>query len=126
MAKRGDPRSQRKYKAIRLTVLARDQYTCYYCNQPAHTVDHIIPVSRSTEAEAYDPNNMVACCSRCNSKRGSRNQAVFLAQAATPPAFSFNISPIHTNQSKSVQNGQTTIRVDADSPFINPGQPGAN
>ena len=54
MAKRGDPRSQRKYKAIRLTVLARDQYTCYYCNQPAHTVDHIIPVSRSTEAEAYE------------------------------------------------------------------------
>ena len=83
MAKRGDPRSQRKYKAIRLTVLARDQYTCYYCNQPAHTVDHIIPVSRSTEAEAYDPNNMVACCSRCNSRRGSRNQGVFLAQTAT-------------------------------------------
>ena len=93
MAKRGDPRSQRKYKAIRLTVLARDQYTCYYCNQPAHTVDHIIPVSRSTEAEAYDPNNMIACCSRCNSKRGSRNQAVFLAQTATPPAFSSSLSP---------------------------------
>ena len=44
MAKRGDPRRQRKYRAIRLTVLARDQYTCYYCNQPANTVDHIIPV----------------------------------------------------------------------------------
>jgi len=102
MAKRGDPRSQRKYKAIRLTVLARDQYICYYCQSPAHTVDHIIPVSRSTEAEAYDPNNMVACCSRCNSKRGSRNHAVFLAQAATPPASRSKISP---RQSSTVPAG---------------------
>ena len=94
--KRGDPRSQRKYKAIRLVVLARDQYTCYYCNSPAHTVDHIIPVSRSTEAEAYDPNNMIACCSRCNSKRGSRNHSVFLASMSTPLAFMNEISPSMT------------------------------
>jgi 5-methylcytosine-specific restriction endonuclease McrA len=94
--KRGDPRNQRKYKAIRLIVLARDQYTCYYCNSPAHTVDHVVPVSRSSEAEAYDPNNMVACCSRCNSKRGSRNQGVFLAQTATPYAFLSSLSPSMT------------------------------
>lgn len=98
MAKRGDPRSQRKYRSIRLTVLARDQYTCYYCNSPAHTVDHLVPVSRSTEAEAYDPNNMVACCSRCNSKRGNRNHSVFLAQLATPPAFISSLSPKMTEK----------------------------
>jgi hypothetical protein len=38
----------------------------------------------------------------------------------------FNNSPKGANQSKSVQNGHTTIHVDADSPFISPGQPGAN
>ena len=107
MALRGDPRRQRKYRAIRLTVLARDQYICYYCNQPAHTVDHIIPVSRSTEAEAYDPNNMVACCSRCNSKRGSRNQGVFLGSKATPPVFYERSLP-------------ETVRTVPDSPFSKP------
>jgi hypothetical protein len=106
--RRGDPRNQRKYKAIRLTVLARDQYVCYYCNSPATTVDHIIPVSRSTEAEAYDPNNMVACCSRCNSKRGSRNHGVFLAQQNTPPASLFNLSPKMT---ETVHKGPMTGNV---------------
>jgi 5-methylcytosine-specific restriction endonuclease McrA len=94
--RKGDPRSQRKYKAIRLTVLARDQYICYYCQSPAHTVDHIIPVSRSDEASAFDPNNMVACCSRCNSRKGSRNHGVFLAQTATPPVFPACISPMES------------------------------
>jgi 5-methylcytosine-specific restriction endonuclease McrA len=92
--RRGDPRSQRKYKAIRLMVLARDQYTCYYCQTPdANTVDHIVPVSRSDENAAYDPNNMVACCSRCNSSKGSRSQRVFLARTPTPPVFSSSFSP---------------------------------
>ncbi|MEI6568833.1 MAG: HNH endonuclease signature motif containing protein, partial [Verrucomicrobiota bacterium] len=83
--KRGDPRSQRKYKAIRLIVLARDQYTCYYCQSPdANTVDHIEPVSQMEDkSDAYNPDLMVACCARCNSSKGSRSQAVFLARTAT-------------------------------------------
>jgi len=103
--RKGDPRSQRKYKAIRLTVLARDQYICYYCQSPAHTVDHIIPVSRSDEASAFDPNNMVACCSRCNSRKGSRNHGVFLAQTATPPALLSSLSP---NVVETVHKGPMT------------------
>ena len=92
--KRGDPRSKRKYKLVRLQVLARDEYTCQYCYSPdATTVDHIVPVSKSEPHMAYDPNNMLACCVRCNSSKGSRSQRVFLAQTSTPPAFSSCFSP---------------------------------
>jgi 5-methylcytosine-specific restriction endonuclease McrA len=93
--KRGDPRSQRRYKAARLVVLSRDQWTCYYCQSPdATTVDHIYPVSKMENIEdAYNPEMMVACCKRCNSSKGSRSQAVFLAQTSTPPAFLSSFSP---------------------------------
>ena len=37
MAKRGDPRLTRDYKAFRLKVLARDQWSCFYCQQPSTT-----------------------------------------------------------------------------------------
>ena len=92
--KRGDPRSQRKYKAVRLQVLSRDNHTCFYCNAEADTVDHIVPVSRSQDkSEAFNPNNLIACCRRCNSSRGNKSQAVFLAHKATPPVLSVCISP---------------------------------
>jgi len=95
--RRGDPRSQRKYKAVRLTVLARDNHTCFYCNAEADTVDHIVPVSKSDDkSEAYNPNNLVACCKRCNSSRGDRSQAAFLARTATPPVFSGHPSPMQS------------------------------
>jgi 5-methylcytosine-specific restriction endonuclease McrA len=42
--KRGDPRGSRAYKTRRLEVLQRDQWTCFYCMQPATTVDHVIPI----------------------------------------------------------------------------------
>jgi 5-methylcytosine-specific restriction endonuclease McrA len=92
--RRGDPRSQRKYKAVRLQVLSRDNHTCFYCNAEADTVDHIVPVSKSDDkSEAYNPNNLIACCKRCNSSRGNKSQAVFLATNATPPVFSSSFSP---------------------------------
>jgi 5-methylcytosine-specific restriction endonuclease McrA len=87
MAKRGDPRLSRDYKAFRLKVLARDQWSCHYCQQPANTVDHIIPVSKAPDlVVSFD--NAVACCQSCNSAKGSRNQGVFLGRKATPPVFS--------------------------------------
>ena len=95
--RRGDPRSQRKYKAVRLTVLARDNHTCFYCNAEADTVDHIVPVSKSDDkSEAYNPNNLVAACKRCNSSRGNRSQAAFLAKSATPPVFSSRMYPMQS------------------------------
>jgi 5-methylcytosine-specific restriction endonuclease McrA len=106
--KRGDPRSKRKYKLVRLQVLARDEYTCQYCYSPdATTVDHIVPVSRSEPHMAYDPSNMIACCVRCNSSKGSRSQRSFLAKSATPPVFPERSLP-------------DTVRIIPSSPFIKP------
>ena len=126
MAKRGDPRLKRAYRSrFRDKVLARDNYTCAYCGQEADQVDHVIPISKAPEL-VINFDNAVASCRRCNISKGNRSEGVFLARTATPPVFKEQISPIQTNSRKYGQNGQTTIRVDADSPFINPGQPGAN
>ena len=109
--RRGDPRSQRKYKAVRLTVLARDNHTCFYCNAEADTVDHIVPVSKSDDkSEAYNPNNLVACCKRCNSSRGNKSQALFLARTATPPVFS---SPFSPKMTETVHIGPMTRHIQA-------------
>ena len=113
-------RATSHWKKIRLKVLNRDAWTCTYCGESANEVDHVYPKSKGGE-DTLD--NLVAACRRCNIKK---KDAVFLGLASTPPAFRFNNSPKGANQSKSVQNGHTTIHVDADSPFINPGQPGAN
>jgi 5-methylcytosine-specific restriction endonuclease McrA len=57
----------------RRTVLARDHYTCQYCNaQPgkAHlTIDHIVPRSRGGETEWE---NVVTACGPCNRRKGNR------------------------------------------------------
>ena len=106
MAKRGDPRLSRDYKAFRLQVLARDQWSCFYCQQPATTVDHIIPVSKAPDL-VVNYENAVACCQSCNSKKGSRNQGVFLGSKATPPVFSGCVSPM---QSKVHQDSPFTAK----------------
>ncbi len=111
------------WKKIRLQVLNRDAYTCAYCGDVANEVDHVWPYSKGGE-DTLD--NLVACCRRCNILKKDKTDTVFLAQGSTPPAFSFQISPIQTNQSKSVQNGHTSVRIDQNSPFTNPDQSGAN
>jgi len=113
-------RATAHWKKIRLKVLNRDAWTCNYCGESATEVDHVYPKSKGGE-DTLD--NLVAACRRCNIKK---KDGVFLGAASTPPAFRFNNSPKGANQSKSVQNGHTTIHIDADSPFISPGQPGAN
>jgi 5-methylcytosine-specific restriction endonuclease McrA len=103
--KRGDPRGTRAYKARRLEVLARDQWTCFYCMQPATTVDHVIPIIQGGDPIAYD--NLVSCCVTCNSRKGSRSEGVFLRQTSTPPVFSGNIYPM---QSEVHQDSPFTAR----------------
>jgi hypothetical protein len=116
-------RATAHWKKIRIQVLRRDAYTCAYCGDTANEVDHRIAKVKGGE-DTLD--NLVAACRRCNIQKKDKDEAVFLAQRSTPPAFRFKISPIGGNQSKSVQNGHTSIHVDADSPFISPGQSGAN
>jgi 5-methylcytosine-specific restriction endonuclease McrA len=106
-----DPRDSRAYRARRLEILARDQWTCFYCMQPATTVDHVIPIKAGGDPLAYD--NLVSCCTSCNSRKGSRSQGSFLGNTFTPPVFSALISPM---QSKSHQDSPFTARPITDSP----------
>lgn len=92
---RQDPRVGRDWKRVRLAVLARDGYVCAYCGQDANTVDHIISIKSGGDPLSLE--NCVSACRRCNSSKGSRSQAVFLARNSTPPAFQDSISPITTS-----------------------------
>jgi 5-methylcytosine-specific restriction endonuclease McrA len=60
-------------KASRKNILIRDDFTCQYCGKkypaPKLSIDHIIPKSKKG-ASSWD--NLVACCSKCNSKKGGR------------------------------------------------------
>ena len=88
---RQDPRVSRDYKKVRLQVLARDGYVCYYCGNDADTVDHIVAIKNG--GDPVNPENLLACCKKCNSSKGSRSQGVFLARSSTPPAFPTYTSP---------------------------------
>jgi 5-methylcytosine-specific restriction endonuclease McrA len=72
-ARRGTA-AQRGYGAdwqrVRLAVLARDGYVCHWCEQPANTVDHVVPLAAG--GSRLDPNNCVAACLSCNSSRGAK------------------------------------------------------
>jgi len=55
----------------RRSILIRDDYTCQYCGYrgPGLTIDHVIPKDKGGKT---DWDNLVACCTRCNSKKGNR------------------------------------------------------
>ena len=101
-----DPRDSRRWRAFRLTILARDNYTCAYCQGDATTVDHVLSIKHAPD-QAFNPENCVSACQSCNSAKGSRSQAVFLANRFTPPVFFKPSLP------------ETTSTV-PDSPFIKP------
>lgn len=57
----------------RKNILARDRYTCQYCNHGCSmgelTLDHVLPRSRGG-ASSWE--NLVAACRRCNNRKGDR------------------------------------------------------
>lgn len=115
-------RSTAQWKKIRLTVLNRDAYTCAYCGDVANEVDHVWPKSRGGE-DTLD--NLVAACRRCNILKKDKTDTVFLGSGSTPPAFSFDISPIRTKRTNTDKSGQTFVKIDKDSPFSASDDPGA-
>ena len=104
-----DPRDSRKWRALRLRILARDGHVCGYCGQDATTVDHILPIRKHPD-QAMNPENLISACRDCNSKKGSRSQGVFLAQTFTPPVFSSSFSPKMT---ETVHIGPMTRHIQA-------------
>ena len=57
----------------RKNILLRDRYTCQFCGRvlPASelTLDHVMPRSRGGRSSWE---NLVACCYRCNNRKGDR------------------------------------------------------
>ncbi len=55
----------------RKSVFARDAHTCQYCGaqRVALTLDHVIPRDQGGHT---DWDNLVCCCTKCNSQKGNR------------------------------------------------------
>jgi 5-methylcytosine-specific restriction endonuclease McrA len=60
---------QRNVPVTRRAVFGRDGNRCQYCAGPAESIDHVLPRSRGGQ-HTWD--NVVACCRRCNVRKGSR------------------------------------------------------
>lgn len=78
----------------RKNILMRDRFTCQYCHRalPSSelTLDHVIPRSRSGET-AWE--NLVACCHRCNNRKGNRTpDEAGMRLARQPRPFSLHTS----------------------------------
>ena len=58
-------------KLSRRSVFARDNYMCQYCGVTGKelTIDHVIPKRHGGGAHWE---NLVACCRRCNTKKGDK------------------------------------------------------
>ena len=67
-------RYNRVIKFSRENVFIRDEGKCQYCNVELNlsnfTLDHIVP---SSEGGKKVWNNIVACCRRCNQKKGNKS-----------------------------------------------------
>jgi hypothetical protein len=53
---------------------------CFYCGKGAETWDHIFALvaSRQYAGFGHTLGNLIPCCKRCNSKKGSKDWAAFL------------------------------------------------
>ncbi len=79
---------------LALHVLLRDHSSCQYCGKqfaPSElTLDHITPRSRGGES-AWD--NLVACCKRCNHRKGNRTpEESGMHLLRRPRAFSLHVN----------------------------------
>lgn len=73
---------------IRLKILARDQYRCYWCGGQGDTIDHIIPWSKGGRTNMI---NCVTACQECNNIRGDMPAEEFARmKGVAPPQFTGN------------------------------------
>lgn len=77
MSKAWEGGSDSRWRAFRLTILARDKGLCTLkeqgCTTLAEQVHHITPLSRG--GAKYDPSNCASACAWCNRKLGNRPAA---------------------------------------------------
>jgi len=87
-----DKLNSRRYREQRDRVFARDGRVCQICqtDEGEMHIDHIIPRKSGGD---HSLDNLRVLCKNCNLRKGALNEGVFLARAATPPAFSESFSP---------------------------------
>lgn len=78
----------------RKNILLRDHNTCQYCGSifpPQElTLDHVLPRARGGSS-TWD--NLVACCRRCNNRKGSQTpDEAGMSLLKKPQAFSLNVN----------------------------------
>lgn len=67
----------------RHSILARDNYTCQYCASRNNlTIDHVVP---RWAGGPHTWDNLVACCRRCNLKKGDKTPAQAHMKLAKKP-----------------------------------------
>lgn len=76
-------------KLSRRSIFARDNYTCQYCGIQSRdlTIDHIVP-KKVGGGMRWD--NLVACCRRCNTRKGDKllaHSGMKLARAPRRPRY---------------------------------------
>ncbi len=59
----------RRVPLNRRAVFLRDDHRCQYCLHPAENLDHVVPKS---QGGLHTWENVVACCRRCNTRKGGR------------------------------------------------------
>ena len=59
----------RRVPLTRRAVFIRDDFTCQYCGRRAENLDHVVP---KMQGGGHTWDNVVACCRRCNTKKGGR------------------------------------------------------
>jgi 5-methylcytosine-specific restriction endonuclease McrA len=71
--KKGNVSTKTKIRFTRINVFTRDGFRCQYCgekkDQTALNYDHVVPRVRGGKTSWE---NIVACCYRCNERKGSR------------------------------------------------------
>ena len=64
---------RREFSPTRKNIFRRDNNCCQYCSCPLNvenaTVDHVLPRSKGGK---HKWDNVVACCLKCNRKKGNR------------------------------------------------------
>ncbi|CAB4222058.1 HNHc domain containing protein [uncultured Caudovirales phage] len=115
--RKGDIRGKAQWKAIRLTILARDNHTCTYCGTyPANTIDHIQPLAHG--GDPYNQDNLTTACTSCNSHKGDRTSMRSFPDSTSTSPLAQGRYFSRGNELDSVGNGRDlTVNVLGSVPF---------
>ncbi|AIQ21790.1 HNH endonuclease [Paenibacillus sp. FSL H7-0737] len=64
-------------KDFRAYILARDNYTCYFCGAYGDTIDHLLPRAKGGHTT---PNNCVCACTLCNQTKADKSVEDFMGR----------------------------------------------